>query len=157
MAHKTLIDGTAYEVKGGRCLVDGTVYGIQKGRTLVDGTAFDVSFVGAPIPVTITVVAGIATVIGTYVLINGVKYYDSDATTEVLVGDVITFCIVARAIAGNAQRATLKINGDVVASVSSTNNLATKEYEWTVPENISSISIAVNNTAVSGSIAVTTS
>ena len=44
MAHKTLIDGTAYDVTGGRCLVDGTGYGIQKGRTLVDGTGYDVSF-----------------------------------------------------------------------------------------------------------------
>lgn len=44
MAHKTLIGGTAYEIKGGNCLVDGTGYAIQKGRTLVDGTGYDISF-----------------------------------------------------------------------------------------------------------------
>ena len=44
MAHKTLIDGTAYEVKGGRTLVDGTGYSIKGGRTLVDGTGYDISF-----------------------------------------------------------------------------------------------------------------
>lgn len=51
MAHKTLIGGTAYEVKGGRCLVDGTGYSIQKGRTLIDGAGYDVSFGAAYDPV----------------------------------------------------------------------------------------------------------
>ena len=44
MAHKNLIDGTAYDTKGGRCLVDGTGYDIQKGRTLIDGTGYDIKF-----------------------------------------------------------------------------------------------------------------
>ena len=44
MAHKTLIDGTAYEISGGRTLVDGTTYSIDKGKTLVDGTAHEISF-----------------------------------------------------------------------------------------------------------------
>ena len=42
--HKTLINGTAYEVKGGKCLVNGTVYNILKGRTLIDGTGYDITF-----------------------------------------------------------------------------------------------------------------
>lgn len=44
MAHKTLIDGTSYEVTGGRTLVDGTGYDVTGGRTLVDGTGYDVGF-----------------------------------------------------------------------------------------------------------------
>lgn len=44
MAHKTLVDGTSYEVTGGRTLVDGTGYDVTGGRTLVDGTGYDVSF-----------------------------------------------------------------------------------------------------------------
>lgn len=44
MAHKTLINGTSYEVSGGRTLVNGTGYGIAGGRTLVSGTGHDVSF-----------------------------------------------------------------------------------------------------------------
>lgn len=44
MAHKTLVNGTAYEVKGGRTLVNGTGYSIKGGRTLVDGTAYEISF-----------------------------------------------------------------------------------------------------------------
>lgn len=45
MAHKTLVDGTAYNIKGGKCLVDGTGYSIKKGRTLIDGTGYDVNFI----------------------------------------------------------------------------------------------------------------
>lgn len=44
MAHKTLINGTAYEVKGGKCMVSGTVYSIKKGRTLIGGTGYDITF-----------------------------------------------------------------------------------------------------------------
>lgn len=43
-AHKTLINGTAYEVKGGKCMVNGTVYSIKKGRTLIGGTRYDIKF-----------------------------------------------------------------------------------------------------------------
>ena len=42
--HKTLINGTAYTVKGGKCMVNGTVYNILKGRTLIDGTVWDITF-----------------------------------------------------------------------------------------------------------------
>lgn len=42
--HKTLVNGTAYEVKGGKCMVGGTVYNILKGRTLIDGTGYDINF-----------------------------------------------------------------------------------------------------------------
>lgn len=42
--HKTLVNGTAYEVKGGKCLVNGTAYSIKKGRTLIGGTGYDIAF-----------------------------------------------------------------------------------------------------------------
>lgn len=42
--HKTLVNGTAYTVKGGKCMVGGTVYNILKGRTLIDGTGYDITF-----------------------------------------------------------------------------------------------------------------
>ena len=44
MAHKTLVNGTVYEVKGGKCLVNGTAYSIKKGRTLIGGTGEDIVF-----------------------------------------------------------------------------------------------------------------
>lgn len=43
-AHKTLVGGTAYTVKGGKCMVNGTVYNIKKGRTLINGTGYDITF-----------------------------------------------------------------------------------------------------------------
>lgn len=43
-AHKTLINGTTYTVKGGKCIVNGTVYNILKGRTLINGTGVDILF-----------------------------------------------------------------------------------------------------------------
>ena len=51
MAHKTLVNGTAYEVKGGKCLVNGTSYAIKKGRTLIGGTGYDITFGPPPMPV----------------------------------------------------------------------------------------------------------
>lgn len=44
MRHKTLVNGTAYDVKGGKCLVNGTVYNIKKGRTLINGTGYVINF-----------------------------------------------------------------------------------------------------------------
>lgn len=44
MAHKTKINGTTYEVTGGRCLVNGTGYSIKKGTTLINGTKANVFF-----------------------------------------------------------------------------------------------------------------
>lgn len=44
MIHKILVNGTAYEVKGGKCLVNGTSYSIKKGRTLIGGTGYDITF-----------------------------------------------------------------------------------------------------------------
>lgn len=48
MAHKALIGGTAYEIKGGRDLIDGTGYDKKQGKTLVNGTGYDISFRGGP-------------------------------------------------------------------------------------------------------------
>lgn len=44
MAHKTLVNGTTYTVRGGKCMVNGTVYNILKGRTLINGTGYDITF-----------------------------------------------------------------------------------------------------------------
>lgn len=44
MAHKVLIGGTAYGIKGGKTMVNGTAYPIKKGRTLVGGTGYDIAF-----------------------------------------------------------------------------------------------------------------
>lgn len=49
--HKTLVNGTAYTVQGGKCRVNGTVYNILKGRTLIGGTGYDITFAPSYDPV----------------------------------------------------------------------------------------------------------
>lgn len=44
MAHKTLVNGTSYEIGGGKTLVNGTAYSISGGKTLVGGTAYEIGF-----------------------------------------------------------------------------------------------------------------
>ena len=48
MAHITKVNGTAYEISGGKTKVNGTAYGIAGGRTKVGGTGYDISF-GTPL------------------------------------------------------------------------------------------------------------
>lgn len=43
MAHGTRINGTSYEITGGKCLVNGTGYSIKNGKTLVSGTGYDIT------------------------------------------------------------------------------------------------------------------
>ena len=44
MGHKTLINGTAYDIKGGRTLIEGTGYSIKSGKTLIGGTGYNITF-----------------------------------------------------------------------------------------------------------------
>lgn len=46
MAGKTLINGTAYTIKGGKTRINGTAYSIKQGKTLVNGTAYTISLGG---------------------------------------------------------------------------------------------------------------
>lgn len=43
MAHKTLIDGTAFDISGGKTLIGGTGYGIKSGKTMIDGTGYAIT------------------------------------------------------------------------------------------------------------------
>ena len=90
MAHKTLIDGTAYEISGGKTLIDGVAYSIDKGKTLVGGTAYEVGFGQLA---TITVI-GDSDGLG-YIEHNGIAY-DSAATFTANIGDTI-YCYVGDA------------------------------------------------------------
>lgn len=44
MAHKTMIDGTAYSIASGKTTVDGTTYSILRGGVLIDGTKYSINF-----------------------------------------------------------------------------------------------------------------
>lgn len=72
--HKTMVDGTAYEIKGGRTLVDGTAYDVKKGKTLVGGTAYEIGF-----GCTVTINVRCDWKNKAYVVIDGTKYDVSDS------------------------------------------------------------------------------
>ena len=77
MAHRVLINGTGYNVSGGRELINGTSYSKKKGRVLVNGTGYDIPFL---IPVTVvggksSASAGSGQGLG-YAEYNGAKYTD---------------------------------------------------------------------------------
>lgn len=84
MAHKTLINGTSYEITGGRTLVNGTGYEIKSGKTLVGGTAYEVGF-GQPVTITVTG-AGLE---GYVEIIHNGTTYHSATTFSANVGDTI--------------------------------------------------------------------
>ena len=48
MAHKTLINGTAYNINGGLSMVEGTSYSVKNGKVLIDGTEYDINFLLPP-------------------------------------------------------------------------------------------------------------
>lgn len=80
MAHKTLIDGTSYEISGGKTLVGGTEYEIPGGRTLIGGTGYAIT-VAVASDCTITISGGSLgggttqnTCYTAYVLYKGSKY-----------------------------------------------------------------------------------
>ena len=75
MAHRTMVDGTAYEIKGGRTLVDGTAYDVKKGKTLVGGTAYEIGF-----GCTVTINVRCDWKNKAYVVIDGTKYDASDSS-----------------------------------------------------------------------------
>lgn len=58
MAHKVLVGGTGYAIKGGRTLIGGTGYAIKGGRTLIGGTGYKISF--GPIKTTLTIEAAMS-------------------------------------------------------------------------------------------------
>lgn len=53
MAQKATIDGTAYQISGGKTLNAGTTYTISGGKTLIAGTGYDV-ILGGLCAVTVT-------------------------------------------------------------------------------------------------------
>lgn len=80
MPGKTMIGGTAYDVKPGSVMVGGTVYTIKEGKTMVGGTAYSIKF-ASDVVVTIT---GKGTNSGqtiAYVEISGTQYTSAETVT----------------------------------------------------------------------------
>lgn len=128
MAHKTLIDGTAYEIDGGKAMVDGTVYEIDHGTTLVDGTAYEV---GVAKMVTVKLIASGSKNGYAWTIIDGVRY---EGTEEVAVpiGTVITcYAKISTSIVGKWYEPPcfISVNGTLMVG---TENYTTISYAFTV-------------------------
>lgn len=122
MAHKTLISGTAYDVKGGTDLIAGTSYQIGGGRTLVNGTEYEIGFAK---PVTIEITATKNNNLAS-VTIDG-TIYKSAATVEVPAGTEI-ICSAEAAGSYNDSYGIIYLNDQVVARGTHTNTNAGYTY-----------------------------
>lgn len=113
MAHKTLINGTAYAVKGGRDLIAGTGYAKKQGKTLIDGTGYDIPFSsGIPIgtlPVGSVVKIGVNGKLYDFLVVNhGIpsnsSLYDSSCDgTWLLMKDIYTKMLYNRSYTNYAD------------------------------------------------------
>lgn len=136
MAHKTLINGTAYEISGGKTLVGGTAYGIKNGKTLVGGTAYEVGFDDGMRTVTVNQVNTACAELGN---IPGQGSSASSGTYEVPVGTELD-CWVMCDGSGNAK---VVLNGVEVYSTSSMGS-----YYHTVTKNTTVTVDTVNDNGV---------
>ena len=106
----------------------------------------------APTPVSVTI-TGTGNTTYCYATIGGTKRYGA-GTYEVMPGDKITFGVYGRS---SSYYGRVTIDGQQVLNVT---NQTTQTYEWTVPEDISAISMQMSYTSSSysrnGRIVVTT-
>ena len=74
MAGKTLVNGTAYDIKGGKTLINGTAYDIKGGKTLISGTAYDISVGKSTITLNVVNTNNALNSNSCYYIINSTKY-----------------------------------------------------------------------------------
>lgn len=125
MAHKTMIDGVSYEIKGGKTLVNGTAYEISGGKTLVGGAAYEVGFAK---PVTITYsLGGTNYTYYNHVIHNGIEY-TGDGSFIANIGDTV---LVRCAPGGMGKMAQIHLNdpGFINPVVTVSNDYAEYNYE----------------------------
>lgn len=134
MAHKTMVDGTVYDIGGGKTMVDSTVYSIQKGKTMVDGTVREIAF-SSKIAVEIT---GTGDRTNMYVEIDGSKFYS--ATSKVYETIDKVYLYVKSTQTSGYNRIT--INGELATSATG-KNAAT--YTYQVPNGVRKIRIEFGN------------
>lgn len=166
MSHKTLVNGTVYEVDGGKTLIDGVAYSIDKGKTLVGGTAYEVGFDDGMRTVTLTGICQNQAY--GYLEVDGKKYYrtlynnlpDPMATDQYTfpVGTQIRFVAKARCDLATSVNATIKLNGQDVVLKTATkgNGEVTATYDYVLTGNITVMLSVTYLSMGTGANAVTT-
>lgn len=132
MAHKTLIGGTAYEIKGGRDLIGGTGYAKKSGKALINGTAYDIKF--GPDGYVISFSGANA---AAYIKYGDITYgYGAVSPIVVQPGDKIT--VWAMSSDPYSHKSIIYHNGAVVASSSPTTGYPYQaEYTFAPTGNVS--------------------
>ena len=138
MPGKTMIGGTAYDVKPGSVMVSGTVYTIKEGKTMVDGTAYSIKF-ASDVVVTIT---GNGLVELAFVEINGTKY--TSAATVTVPAGIEIHCYAA--YKSKVLKSGVYLNGE---------RLKVKEYTFNADSDVS-IALTVNIPSGVGMASITT-
>lgn len=133
MAQKTYIDGTAYEVKAGKCMVDGTGYDIKKGRTLIGGTGYDVAVGGSTALLSLAQKGSV----DTSIVVKGVIYSGNQSGIEVSPGDIVALPV--QGADDNTNLGWVTIDDTVVDTAETEYHY----YGWTVPAGVSEIRIQV--------------
>ena len=91
MKNSALIDGTAYQIQGGKTIVNGTGYDINQGRTKIDGTGYDIIF-GKPCTLTLKNIPQVQMSTGykiCRITVDGVSIDTSVTTHELKVGQTV--------------------------------------------------------------------
>lgn len=108
----------------------------------------------APVRPAAVTITGTGNATYCYATINGTKYSSAASNIEVMPGDVITFGVYGRS---SSYYGRVTIDGAQVLNVT---NQTTQTYNWTVPDGVKTISIAMSYTSSSsqrnGRITVTT-
>ena len=140
-AHKTLINGTAYTVQGGKCMVNGTVYNILKGRTLIGGTGYDITF---PEPLVMPVKGDLITMNldGTDRLYRVLKIVDGTTVEVLVMWDRLSSYFVSD-LNGSDRYAGSPL--DSCLNTTWYNTLSSNAKAAIVPKNISQYQYGVNN------------
>lgn len=127
-SHKTLIDGTWYDLKAGKCLVGGTAYSVKNGRVLVNSTGYNIPFSNG-IPLNTITITGGGGSNSSYISINGTSYMNA-GTVEVEEGTIVTFYSLGTSTA--AKFTAIYIDGRTVDS-----GKAKCSYSYTIRGDIS--------------------
>lgn len=138
MGQKIEINGTGYDLKGGKPLIGGTAYAIKKGRTLKDGTGYDLTLQSS-LQVTVlqaeyhdatfgyTELLGVADAGMAEIYISGSKV--SDPQTLEISRDIPFSALLKDATSVNASAGSAKITLNGTAVVQESVGMNGKTYD----------------------------
>lgn len=145
--HMALIDGTAYEIKGGSVMVGGTVYQLTKGRTLIGGTGYDILLTEpAPSSYTVQYVRGSHGAYSGASIQYGSTYYTTSSTFEVTAGESLIFHLSPNGYLGGGFY-YVYLNGALLYSTSSYDEVT---YQYTPTGNCTITSGSNSNLGEAG-------